>query len=198
MKKIGFFSISVAIVIGTLSFAWAADRPRPFDLDVGHTNYEQAIEIIKSLDWTYEEYTKKNFNRLDSKSPDRGKNTFFMVKVKDLKGIRGIRLFFSGSAMLDAVVLNLDPALFEITMDALDQKYKLVDKRLSGENFTENYTRVLWQSGNLYVELQKLGPHDVRVIYVEQVLYENYQFFLFKPFESFRKKQAQPDWMKNL
>jgi hypothetical protein len=115
-----------------------------------------------------------------------------------MQGARGIRLFFSSESMLDAVIVTLDPSMFAIVIDELDQKYDLVKKNLLGENFTENYTNVLWQKENIYIELQKLSEHFVRLLYVEKLLYENYKDFLFKPYESFRRREVKPEWMKDL
>jgi hypothetical protein len=67
-----------------------------------------------------------------------------------------------------------------------------------GEDFTDNYTHVLWEKDNIYIELQKLSAHFVRLLYVEKTLYENYKDFLFKPYESFRRREIKPDWMKDL
>jgi len=46
--------------------------------------------------------------------------------------------------------------------------------------------------------LQKLSEHFVRLLYVEKLLYENYKDFLFKPYESFRRREVKPEWMKDL
>jgi hypothetical protein len=83
-------------------------------------------------------------------------------------------------------------------MNELDDKYDLVRKQLMGEDFTDNYTHVLWQKGDVYIELQRLGPHFVRLVYVEKAMYENYRTFLFKTYESFRRRSSKPDWMNDL
>jgi len=46
--------------------------------------------------------------------------------------------------------------------------------------------------------LQRLGPHFVRLVYVEKVMYENYKTFLFKTYESFRRRIIKPEWMNDL
>ena len=74
----------------------------------------------------------------------------------------------------------------------------LVKENLMGEDFTDNYTHVLWEKYNIYIELQKLSAHFVRLLYVEKVLYENYKDFLIKPYERFRRREIKPDWMKEL
>jgi hypothetical protein len=112
--------------------------------------------------------------------------------------MRGIRLFFNRDGLLDAVILLLDPAMFELVMDELNGKYDLVRKNLMGENFSENYTHVLWQKEGIYVELQSLSAHQVRLLYVEKLLYENYKDFLFKPYQSFRLQQGRPGWLEDL
>lgn len=149
-------------------------------------------------DWRYQEYEKKQFKTIDEKDPARGQNTFILAKLKDMQGARGIRLFFSSQSILDAIIITLDPNLFAAAMDELDGKYDLVKKNLIGEDFSDNYTYVLWQKDNIYIELQKLSAHAVRLLYVEKVLYENYKDFLFKPYERFRRQEMKPDWMKNL
>ena len=88
--------------------------------------------------------------------------------------------------------------MFSVVMDDLDSKYNLVKKNLMGENFTENYTHVLWEKEGVYIELQKLSDHMVRLLYVEKLLYENYKDFLFKPYESFRRREAKNEWMEKL
>jgi hypothetical protein len=178
--------------------ALSNERPKPFSLEVGKTSYHECLNIIKARSWKFQEYEKKQFRLVDEKNPSRGKNTFMVVSPKEMKGARGIRLFFSYKSILDAVIIILEPHMFEIVIDELDRKYDLVKKNLMGESFTENYTYVLWEKENVYIELQKLSPHSVRLIYVEKVLFENYKDFLFKPYESFRRRVIKPVWMKDL
>ena len=178
--------------------AIANQNPSPFGFQIGRATYDTCLAMLKEKKWTFQEYDKKQFKMIDAESPDRGKNTFILAFPKDMEGLKGIRLFFSSQSTLDAVLVNLEPNLFEIVMNELDGKYDLVKKNLAGEDFTDNYTHVLWQKGEIYIELQRLSPHYVRLVYVEKVLYENYKTFWFKTYESFRRRSIKPDWMKNL
>lgn len=198
MKKtiIGVAVLTVIFILNSTAFT--ADRPKPFGLEVGKSTYEDCIKILEARNWNYQEYEKKKLKIIDEKDPARGKNTFILAKLKDMKGARGIRLFFSNQSILDAIIITLDPDIFVAVMDEMDDKYDLVKKNLMGEDFTDNYTHVLWEKDNIYIELQKLSAHFVRLLYVEKVLYENYKDFLFKPYERFRRQEMKPDWMKEL
>ena len=198
MKKTLIWLAVLTAILILNSTAFAADRPKPFGLEVGKSTYEDCIQILEARNWNFQEYEKKQFKIIDEKDPARGKNTFILAKLKDMEGARGIRLFFSSQGILDAILVTLDPNMFAAVMDELDGKYDLVKKNLMGEDFTDNYTRVLWEKNNTYIELQKLSAHFVRLLYVEKVLYENYKDFLFKPYERFRRQEMKPDWMKEL
>jgi hypothetical protein len=54
-----------------------------------------------------------------------------------MKGARGIRLFFSYKTILDAVIVILEPHMFENVIDELDRKYDLVKKNLMKESFSD-------------------------------------------------------------
>jgi len=199
MKKVAlylilFFSVNM---VGS-AVAVSEEIPGPFGLKVGKTSYDEALNILKSNNWKYKEYKKKQFKMIGETSPDRGKNTFLLVTPKHLKGVNGIRLFFSRDSLLDAIMINLEPKLFPVVMDELDQKYKLVQKKLFGESYSTDYTHVLYQEGNIYIELQKLSAHNVRLVYVSKLLYENYKDFFHKTYESFRVRQRKEPWMKDL
>ncbi len=198
METLKQAAVLVLLVVGWASAAQATENPAPFGFVAGQTTYDECLEKLKSHGWDYTEYTKKDFNLLNSESPERGRNTFLLVPKPSLPGINGIQLFFSGRQRLDAVIVNLEPKLFEIIMDELDRKYKLVKKQLEGESYSENHPRVLWEQAGTYIELQRLSPHHVRLIYVERVLYENYKDFWFKPYEAFRRRLARPDWVGDL
>jgi hypothetical protein len=178
--------------------AKANQNPSPFGFQIGQTTYDTCLETLNEKKWTFQEYEKKQFKMIDAQSPDRGKNTFILAFPKEMKGLKGIRLFFSSQSTLDALLVNLEPNLFEIVMNELDGKYDLVRKNLIGEDYTDNYTYVLWQKGEIYIELQRLSVHYVRIVYVEKVLYENYKTFLFKTYESFRRRSIKPAWMADL
>jgi hypothetical protein len=196
-KNIIWYSILIIFLILDSS-AIAAEKPRPFGFEVGKATYNDCIKLFKTRNWIFQEYEKKQFKSIDETSPERGKNTFIITHFKDMKGARGIRLFFDNQSVLDAVIVTLEPSMFAVVIDELDSKYHLVKKNLMGENFTENYTYVLWEKANVYIELQKLSDHFVRLLYVEKLLYENYKDFLFKPYESFRRRETKPEWVKNL
>ena len=198
MKKIITWVTVLAVMLILTSTAFTAERPSPFGLKVGKTTYVDCKKILITRDWNYQEYEKKQFKLIDEKDPARGKNTFILAPLKGMKGARGIRLFFSSQSIVDAIIVTLDPDMFVSVMDELDGKYDLVKKNLMGENFTENYTYVLWENESVYIELQKLSDHFVRLLYVEKLLYENYKDFLFKPYESFRRREIKPEWMKDL
>ena len=198
MNKTIIWLVVLTVTLLLYSTAFTADRPKPFGLEVGKSTYEDCINILKARNWNYQEYEKRQFKEIDEKDPARGKNTFILAKLKDMKGARGIRLFFNNQSLLDAIIITLDPNMFVAVMDEMDNKYDLVKKNLMGEDFTDNYTHVLWEKDNVYIELQKLSAHFVRLLYVEKVLYENYKDFLFKPYERFRRQEIKPDWMKDL
>ena len=107
-------------------------------------------------------------------------------------------LFFNSESTLDALILVLDPDLFEVVIEELDKKYELIRKSLLGESPSVDYPSVLWQQGNVYVQLQKPSLTRMRLIYVNKLLYENYKDFLKKSYESYRRKQVRKEWMKDL
>ena len=196
-KHIVWFSFLIALILVT-SVAMSSDKPRPFNFEVGTSSYQNCLDIIKANNWRFQEYEKRQFKEIGNENPERGKNTFVIAKLKNMKGARSIRLFFNSDRVLDAVIIVLDPKMFPVAMDDLNGKYDLVKKNLLGQNFTDNYTHVLWQKSNVYIELQKIGEHLVRVLYVEKLLHENYKDFFFKPYENFQKPEGKPEWMKNL
>jgi hypothetical protein len=193
------------IVLATcvLAFAWqgkgiASDPPQPFGFQAGNTSYAEAVNRLQSKRWTFQEYEKKHFHEIGVKDPNRGKNSFLLVTPQKLDGIRRMILFFSNDSVLTALIIVLEPNLFESVMDDLDKKYTLVKKNLEGQSFSSDYTHVLWEKGNNYIELQRLSPHYVRLLYVEKLLYENYREFLIKTYESFRRRLVKKDWMDQL
>ena len=198
MRRIFICLTALGCALIVYQAAAANQNPKPFGFEIGRTTYESCMILLKQKNWTFQEYDKKQFKMIDAENPQRGKNTFILASPKEMKGQKGIRLFFSSQSTLDALIVNLAPDLFEIVMNELDGKYDLVNKNLMGEDFTDNYTHVLWQKGDAYIELQRLGPHFIRLVYVEKVMYENYKTFLFKTYESFRRRSAKPEWMNDL
>lgn len=188
--------IILSIILGVT--AYAGEPPKPFDLTIGKTTYTQALETLQQRKWTYQEYIKKQLKPIDKKDPERGKNTFLSVKPKDTEGIKNIMIFFGSNSVLEALIVNLDPKLFYVIWDDLDKKYDFVSKNLEGDYFTSEYPRVLWQKESVYIELQKVSSHRVRLVYVEKLLYENFKDFLQKTYEPFRRKKSKKSWMNDL
>ncbi len=178
--------------------AFAGEPPKPFGLTIGKTTYAQTLETLQQRKWNYQEYVKKQLKLIDKKDPGRGKNTFLIVSPKDTEGVKNIMIFFDGNSALDALIVDLDPKLFYIIWDELDKKYDFVSKNLEGDYFSSDYPRILWQKENVYIELQKVSSHRVRLVYVEKLLYENYKDFLYKIYEPYRRKKSKKDWMDNL
>jgi hypothetical protein len=190
------FVMFLSIILGVT--AYAGEPPKPFDLTIGKTTYAQTLEMLQQRKWNYQEYLKKQLKLMDKKDPDRGKNTFLLVTPKDTEGVKNIMIFFDGNSALDALIINLDPKLFYIIWDELDEKYDFVSKHLDGDYFSSDYPRILWQKENVYIELQKVSSHHLRLVYVEKLLYENYKDFLQKTYEPYRRKKSKKDWMDNL
>lgn len=186
----------LSIILGAT--ASAGEPPTPFGLTIGKTTYLQALETLQHRNWNYEEYLKKQLKQIDKKNPARGKNTFLSVTPKDAEGVKNILIFFDGDSKLDAVIVGMDPKLFYVIWETLDKKYDFVNKNLEGDYFTSDYPRVLWQKENVYIELQKVSSHRVRLVYVEKGLYENFKDFLHKTYEPYRRREAKKSWMDNL
>jgi hypothetical protein len=186
----------LSILLGATAFA--GDPPKPFGLTIGKTTYAQALETLRHRKWTYQEYVKKQLKPIDKKDPLRGKNTFFSIKPKDAEGVKNLLIFFDGDSVLDALIVGMDPKLFYVIWEELDRKYDFVSKNLEGDYFTSDYPRILWQKENIYIELQKVSSHRVRLVYVEKMLYENFKDFLHKTYEPYRRKQSKKEWMDDL
>jgi hypothetical protein len=178
--------------------AYAGEPPKPFGLTIGKTTYTQALETLQQRKWNYQEYIKKQLKLIDKKDPDRGKNTFLSVNPKDTEGINNIMIFFDGNSVLEALIVGLDPKLFYVTWDELDKKYDFESKHLEGDYFTSDYPRILWQKESVYIELQKVSSHRIRLVYVEKLLYENYKDFLQKTYEPYQRKKSRKSWMDDL
>ena len=190
------FVTFLSIILGVT--AYAGEPPKPFDITIGKTTYTQALETLQQRKWNYQEYIKKQLKLIDKKDPDRGKNTFLSVKPKDTEGVNNIMIFFDGNSVLEALIVGLDPKLFYVLWDELDKKYDFVSKNLEGDYFTSDYPRILWQKESVYIELQKVSSHRVRLVYVEKLLYENYKDFLQKTYEPYRRKKSRKSWMDDL
>jgi hypothetical protein len=178
--------------------AYAGEPPKPFDLSIGKTTYAKTLETLQQRKWNYQEYEKKELKLIDQKDPVRGKNTFLFVIPKDTEGVKNMMIFFDGNSVLDALILDLDPKLFYILWEELDKKYDFVSKHLEGDYFSSDYPRILWQKENVYIELQKVSSHNVRLVYVEKLLYENYKDFLQNTYEPYQRKKSKKGWMDDL
>jgi hypothetical protein len=177
---------------------YAGEPPKPFDLSIGKTTYAQTLDTLQQRKWNYQEYEKKELKLINQKDPGRGKNTFLFVNFKDIEGVKNIMIFFDGNSVLDALIVDLDPKLFYVIWDELDKKYDFVSKHLEGDYFSSDYPRILWQKENVYIELQKVSPHQVRLVYVVKLLYENYKDFLQKTYEPYQRKKSKKAWMDDL
>lgn len=186
----------LSIILGVT--AYAGEPPKPFDLTIGKTTYAQALETLQQRKWNYQEYIKKQLKPIDKKDPACGKNTFLFANPKDIEGVKNILIFFDGNSVLDALIVDLDPKFFYVIWEELDKKYDFVSKNLEGDYFASDYPRVLWQKESVYIELQKVSSHRVRLVYVEKLLYENYKDFLQKTYEPYQRKKSRKSWMDDL
>lgn len=186
----------MSIIFGVT--AYAGETPKPFGLTIGKTTYTQVLETLQQRKWNFQEYTKKQLEPIDKEDPRRSKNTFFSVNPKDTEGVNNMMIFFNGNSVLDALIVVLDPKLFYVIWDELDKKYDFVSKHLEGDYFSSDYPRILWQKENIYIELQKVSAHYIRLVYVEKLLYENYKDFLRKTYEPYRRKKSKKGWMDDL
>ena len=67
MKKIIIWLAVLTVILILNSTAFTAERPNSFGLEVGKTTYEDCIKILKTRDWNYQEYEKKQFKSIDEK-----------------------------------------------------------------------------------------------------------------------------------
>lgn len=199
MKNLKLFPVCFLIALLFSVPARAADNPKPFGFEPGKTTYAATIGLLKNRNWAYREYERRQFKEIDPQGHATGKPIFLMaMPEKEIDGIKRFILFFNDDDILDAMMVVVEPNLFESIADELDQKYQLVEKHLEGRSFTSDYPRVLWKQGSLYIELQRLTPHHVRLVYVPRLMYENYKDFLYKTYEPFRRKLIKKDWMDEL
>ena len=197
-RSIAYIVSVVFLALCSLAGAQSIGAPGPFGLVIGKTSYEEALNAAQQRNWRYQEYEKKHFKPIGKKDPARGKNTFVKATPAGMDGIKSILIFFGGESTLDAVIIMLDPKLFEDVFQQLDGKYKLVEKSLKREYLSADYPYVLWKKDNVYIELQKPGPYRTRLVYVEKALYENYREFLNKHYPRFRRTEEKRGWMDEL
>ena len=149
MKKVCLIWV---VVFASLAWAFetpAAQVPKPFGFLAGKTTYEEALNILHARGWKFREYDKKHLFVIEAGSPQRGKNTFVRIKPEGLEGAKGLLLFFGSESILDAIMLHLEPRMFEEVMDELDSKYELVKKNLVEKSAYAPYPYVLWQGGTV-------------------------------------------------
>jgi hypothetical protein len=200
MKRLAFYFV---IILLLALCSWASASPPgasagPFGLVIGKTSYEEALNTAQQRNWRYQEYEKRHFKPIGMKDPTRGKNTFVKATSKGMEGIRSILMFFDGQSTLDAVIIILDPKLFDVVFHQLEGKYKLVEKSLKGEHLSADYPYALWQKDNVLIELQRPGPYRLRLLYVEKTVFENYREFLNKHYPRYRHSQEKTGWMDEM
>ncbi|UCG11725.1 MAG: hypothetical protein JSU72_14490 [Deltaproteobacteria bacterium] len=199
MKRAVVYVVNVLfLALCSMAIAKSAEAPGPFGLVIGETSYEEALNVAQQRNWRCQEYEKRHFKAIGKKDLTRGKNTFVKATAKGMEGIRSILIFFDGESTLDAVIIILDPKLFDVVFQQLDGKYKLVEKSLKGEYLSSDYPYVLWQQNNVLIELQKPSPYRTRLLYVEKTVYENYREFLNKHYPRYRHTQERRGWMDEL
>lgn len=199
MKRSVVYVVGVVfLALCSLAGAKSPGAAGPFDFAIGKTSYAEALNAAQQRNWRYQEYEKKHFKPIGKKDPTRGKNTFVRATPTGMEGIRSILIFFNGESTLDAVIIILDPKLFEDVYQRLDGKYKLVQKSLKRDYLSTDYPYVLWKKDNVYIELQKASPYRTRIVYVEQAVYVNYRDFLNKHYPRFRHTQEKKGWMDEL
>jgi len=188
------------VLAGLFSFASAESKEsaKPFGFTIDKTSYEEALGIVQARKWRYQEYEKKQFREIDKKDPLRGKNTFLKVLPGDLEGVRSIFVFFDNKSTLEAIMVVIDPKMFDGVLQVLDSKYSQVERSLSGEKLAEPYPYATWEKGSDYIELQKVSAFRVRVLYVNKAVYANYRDFLSTSYERYLGKLEKKDWMNEL
>ena len=199
MKKFVVLFLSLAMFgFSSLASAESKESAKPFGFTIDKTSYEEALGIVQVRKWRHQEYEKKQFREIDKKDPLRGKDTFLKVLPGDLEGVRSIFVFFDNKSTLEALMVVIDPKMFDGVLQVLDSKYTQVARNLSGEKLDEPYPYVLWEKGTDYIELQKVSAHRVRVLYVNKAVYANYRDFLNTSYERYYGKLEKKDWMNEL
>lgn len=198
MKKL-FISIFVLLVmLFSVNFASSGDPPKPFGLALDHEIYEDVLNKLEHRSWRYEEFEKKGYAPVKKNSSQAGRNTFLRAKPRDMEGLRTLFLFFNDNRKLESVIAGMEPRVLPDVKAKLNQKYQLVKDSLMGEDSTISYRFVLWEKDSFYIELQKLSPHNVRLIYVHKAYYENYREVFHKNFGTFRPRKKPVLWLDEL
>lgn len=198
MKRLSLVLVGFSVLSIFLSPAIAAEKLNPFGLIIDQALYEDVLKELKQKSWKYEEFEKKGFTRVEKNTSQQGRNTFLWVKPKNMEGLKTLYLFFNENKILEAVIGVLERQLLPDVKAELNKKYKLVKDSLLQEDQAVSYAYILWEQSSFYIELQKRGAHNLRLIYVNKTYYENYREFLHKSFESFRPRKKLPPWLKEL
>jgi hypothetical protein len=200
MRKFIVLFLTFSLLFGLVSFAnsTSVESAKPFGFAIDKTSYEEALRIVEARKWRYGEYEKKQFREIDRESPLRGKNTFLKALPGDLEGVKSIFIFLGNESTVEAVMVVIDPKLFDSVLSVLDSKYSKVERSLSGEKLAEPYAYATWERGSDYIELQKLSVFRVRVLYVNKAVYANYRDFLSSSYERYHGKLEKKDWMNEL
>jgi hypothetical protein len=199
MRKFVVVFLSLALVgLSSLASAKSKESAKPFGFTIDKTSYEEALKIVQARKWRYDEYEKKQFREIDKKDPLRGKNTFLKALPGDLEGVKSLFIFFGNESAVEALMVVIDPKLFDSVLQVLDSKYPKVERSLSGEKLAESYAYATWEKGSDYIELQKISPFRVRVLYVNKAVYANYRDFLNTSYERYSGKLEKKDWMNEL
>jgi len=199
MRKFVVVFLSLALVgLSSLASAKSKESAKPFGFTIDKTSYEEALKIVQARKWRYDEYEKKQFREIDKKDPLRGKNTFLKALPGDLEGVKSLFIFFGNESAVEALMVVIDPKLFDSVLQVLDSKYSQVERSLSKEKLAESYAYATWEKGSDYIELQKISPFRVRVLYVNKAVYANYRDFLNTSYERYSGKLEKKDWMNEL
>jgi len=200
MRKYAVLSLTLALLFGLFSLARSNSEKsaKPFGFTLDKTPYEEALRIVEARKWRYGEYEKKQFKEIDRNNPLRGKNTFLKALPAHLEGVKSIFIFFGNESTVEALMVIIDPKLFDTVLQVLDSKYHQVERSLSGEKLAEPYAYATWERGSDYIELQKVSAFRVRVLYVNKAVYANYRDFLSTSYERYHGKLEKKDWMSEL
>ncbi len=195
-RFIPFLLISVLLACPNL--AVSDDPPKPFGLILNQAGYADVLNRLEQRSWSYEEFEKKGYAPVKKNAPNAGHNTFLRVKPREMEGMRTLFLFFNDQMILNAVIATLERQIIPDIKAELNRKYQPVKDSLMGEDSTVGYAYVLWQQGSYYIELQKLAPHNVRLLYVHKTYYENFREIFHKTFGTFRPQKKPPPWLNEL
>ncbi|MBC8433258.1 MAG: hypothetical protein H8D96_15215 [Desulfobacterales bacterium] len=198
MKKFFSLLLGLSVLLISLSPVIAAGPPKPFGLALDQALYNDVLNLLEQRAWGYEEFEKKGDAPVKKNSPQAGRNTFLRVKPREKEGLRTLYLFFNDKMILEAVIAGLEPRVLPDVKAELNRKYNLVKDSLMGEDSSVSYAYALWQQASFYIELQKLSPHYVRLMYVNQTYYENYREIFHKTLGTFRPRIKLVPWLNEL